>query len=579
MATKDSERSRLVELLWKIKQAVNKTSGHYVHFNMLLNDPNYRDEIITKAGESEDSELRRLAEEAKELNVDGKLVSAPHAANFESAPDGAKTAVEGSSDLGEKGDGEAGPETVQMPHTPPPSRPTRGEVHGRSPGLGIAITAFIVILLGGVLGYLATSENVPGLAGGEIRISGSIVEPTYWTKDQQYLLEGVVFVEAGATLSIEPGTVIRGSAGSSLVVTRDSKIFARGTADEPIVFTSAQSEGLRNRGDWGGVVLLGNAPINRGSAHIEGIPEEDPRGRFGGNNTKHNCGVLEYVRIEFAGYEIGANNELNGLTLGGCSDASIIRYIQVHRGLDDGIEVFGGNVDLSHVVITGAKDDSFDWDMGWRGRVQFMVVQQHPDVGDNAFEGDNWKSQPDAEPRSAPVFYNMTLVGSRNFEQDQRAMTLRRGTGGIFRNAIITGFPLETVDIRGVETARLVETGELDFSNLILFDIGPNGRDYFSKEDDDDGGFAEESYFFDSSRNIRRGENPRLPLEAFDPENPRFTPAGISPAVEGSAPVPTADATSASEHEFWDEAADYIGAVRPGVTKSWLQGWTAFPLN
>lgn len=133
--------------------------------------------------------------------------------------------------------------------------------------------------------------------------------------------------------------------------------------------------------------MLGSAPVNRADAQIEGVPHGDTRGAFGGSDAGSSCGIMEYTRIEFAGFEVYANNELNGLTLGGCGDGTIVRHVQVHRALDDGIEVFGGTVDLQNIVITGAGDDSLDWDMGWRGRVQFLAIQQHADTGDNAFEG------------------------------------------------------------------------------------------------------------------------------------------------------------------------------------------------
>ncbi|HBL87913.1 MAG TPA: hypothetical protein DD399_14085, partial [Alcanivorax sp.] len=139
---------------------------------------------------------------------------------------------------------------------------------------------------------------------------------------------------------------------------------------------------------------------------------------------------IEYARIEFAGFEVYANNELNGLTLGGCGSGTIVRHVQVHRSLDDGVEMFGGTADLRHVLITGAGDDSLDWDWGWRGRVQFLIDQQHPNSGDNAFEADNNGNQHDAEPMSEPVMYNVTLVSPRSHTRHHRAMTLREGTGG-----------------------------------------------------------------------------------------------------------------------------------------------------
>lgn len=223
----------------------------------------------------------------------------------------------------------------------------------------------------------------------EMRIKGSISSDTTWYAETKYYLNGPVFIEGKTRLTIQPGTQIFGEFESTLVVTREAEIYARGQNDKSIIFTSAKPVGTRQRGDWGGIILLGNAPTNRLEANIEGIDENDPRGRFGGQREDNSCGVLEYVRIEFAGFEVFADNELNGLTMGGCGHNTIARYIHVHRAADDGIEMFGGTADLKHILITGAKDDSLDWDMGWRGRVQFMVIQQYNDAGDNGFEADN----------------------------------------------------------------------------------------------------------------------------------------------------------------------------------------------
>lgn len=435
----------------------------------------------------------------------------------------------------------------------------------------ISLGLFVSEPLGRLVGLdVADAEEQPA----ELKISGSILQSTVWRAGTTYHLQGIVFVEAGARLTIEPGTRILGDFGSALIVTRDATLYARGTADAPIVFTSAKPVGQRQPGDWGGVVLLGNAPVNHKDAQIEGVDASDIRGRFGGQDITSNCGVLEYVRIEFAGHEVFANNELNGLTLGGCGNTSIIRHVQVHRGSDDGVEVFGGDVDLKHIVITGAEDDSLDWDMGWTGRVQFLVIQQHGDAGDSAFEADNSRKDHNAQPRSAPTIYNATLIGSRNPERAQRAIVLRLGTAGTFRNFIVDGFPLESIDIRDKVTAALADVGELSFSHMMLHHIGKDGRGFFSPEGgdkDDDNGFDEAGYFAGSARQVLIGEDPRLPAAVRDPLAPTFVPAGGSPAAAASAAIP--------QDEFWDQAANFLGAIRPGSTVTWLDGWTAFPAN
>ena len=420
----------------------------------------------------------------------------------------------------------------------------------------------------------AKKSTWTGESGAET-VDASIIEPTTWTTGRTYRLEGLVFVEGGARLVIEPGVTVLGGPGAALIVTRDSSIHARGTADEPIVFTSSKPEGQRASGDWGGVVLLGDAPVNRGEARVEGIPAGDPRSAFGGPDTRSNCGVLEYARIEFAGYPIGADDELGGLTLGGCGDTTLVSHVQVHRGHDDGIEVLGGSVDLRYVLVSHARDDSLDWDMGWTGRTQFLIVQQHPDVGDNGFEGDNSTDDPDAEPISRPRIYNATMVGSGNADRAQRAMVIRHGSGGEFRNILIVGFPLESVDLRGELTARRIASNTLSFGSIAMSEIGPDGRTFFGDEpgaEDDDGGFDEWRYFSERAPDILLDAPPALGPDAWNLTEPDFTPvaAYIGAGSQWSPPV---------NEGFWDEAASYFGAVRYGERANWMHGWTAWPEN
>ena len=404
-------------------------------------------------------------------------------------------------------------------------------------------------------------------------VATSIVEPTTWRAGRSYRLDGLVFVESGARLVIEPGVTVVGGPGAALIVTRNATLQARGTPTEPIVFTSAKPEGERAAGDWGGVVLLGNAPINRGQASVEGVSHGDRRAAFGGDDPTSNCGVLEYVRIEFAGYPIGAGNELNGLTLGGCGGGTLVRYVQVHRSHDDGIEIFGGTVDLKYVFVSHAGDDSFDWDMGWTGRSQFVIIQQHPDMGDTGFEGDNWPQRPSARPISKPRIYNVTMVGSRSPNRAQRAIVVRHGSGGEFRNFVITGFSLESIDLRGELTAQRIASEMLSFGSIVMSKIGPDGASYFRHEsgiNDDDGGFDERRYFSEIAPDILLEVPDPLGPDAFDLTEPDFKPvaAYIGAGSQWSPPV---------NDEFWDEDASYYGAVRYGAGASWLHGWTACP--
>ncbi len=548
MATSDprDDRVRLVSALWDLKHAtrVQDESGlRYIHFNTLLNDPGYRQQILARAARAESAEIRRIAETALALDVDESL----------------KPGDEGGQARAER----------QAPAGPAPrERLTPSTTSNRFvPGLALITGLTVVALL--VVGFTAGNRFLQHRAGQVETVEGSLFGDVRWEADTTYHLTDMVFVESGATLNIEPGTKILGEPGSALVVTRDARLNARGTRDHPIVFTSARPTGERAAGDWGGVVLLGNAPVNTGTSHIEGIAEDDPRGGFGGSDVHSNCGMLQYARIEFAGHEISANNELNGLTLGGCGDATVLRYIQVHRGQDDGIEFFGGTADLRNALVTRPGDDGLDWDRGWTGRAQFIAVAQGVDEGDNGIEADNYKRDHQATPRSAPTLANVTLLGSGNPHGDERAMTLRRGTAGDLRNLLVADFPAETVDIRDTATVEQINAGNLGFAGTILA-AGPTSTLFAEEagEGDDDGGFDEAAYFADNPNVIT---DARLALEpAGDAIGaPRLIPRLDSPAATAATGVP--------QGEFWDEGARFVGAVRPGNRTTWLDGWTAYP--
>jgi len=553
MHTLSSPRARLVDLLWQLKQAYDQQSEHsevrFIHFNTLLNDDVYRQEIVERAITSGNRRIRDIGLQLRQLNRDGMLLHKRSSGQ----PAGVPMMLN--------------PDIVETVGK-------KGTASTRSSGwLPFALLGLCLIAaLGTGLWYYGNALNT--WVQGETRISGTLQGDQVWRADHGWVLDGLVFVDNHSSLTIEAGARIRALPGSALIITRGGKLFSRGQPDKPVVFTSAQPTGARRAGDWGGVVLLGNALVNRAGATIEGLPEGDQRGAFGGTDDHSSCGVLEYTRIEFAGHELSRDNELNGLTLGGCGDGTIVRHVQVHRGLDDGIEVFGGSVDLKHILITGAGDDSLDWDMGWRGRVQFLVIQQYANSGDNGFEGDNSKSSPNALPRSAPTLYNVTLVSPRSREKFHRAMTIRHGSGGHFHNFIVQGFSGESFDIGGADSARLTQTGELDFANMLVHDIGTRGVSWFDDEQfdrDDDDGFDERQYFMTPDRQIDFAVDPMLPREATTMHNPQFTPAIRSPARNNAVRPPRG--------EFWDEAADYLGAFKPGAMSAWTDSWTEFPVN
>lgn len=443
-------------------------------------------------------------------------------------------------------------------------------------------------------------------------ITGSITEDTSWTADHRYVLarDTIVYVEGQATLSIGPGTTILGEPGSALIVSRDAQIDARGEPDAPVVFTSAQPVGQRKTGDWGGVVLLGNGELNKSSPRqIEGIAGDEPRAQYGGNDPFDSCGALEYARVEFAGFELTDGydgNELNGLTLGGCGVNTFVRHVQVHRGLDDGIEVFGGSVDLKYIVITGAGDDSLDWDEGWTGRVQFGVVQQFPNpddpeigkTGDEGFEGDGALLDVDVDPKdglddvaspySFPTISNVTILGSGDLEAtSQNAMELKEGTAGNLVNLLVARQTGHGVNLLDPQTPAWLAPDApdgpiLSLRDSVFFDVGDGGAQWTRDDgpdlgkDDDDGSFDEAAWLAEPGLGNVFGVDPQLPSP--DPAGDWVTdptrlwiPAPGSIAGEVGGPPPTA--------EFFDSAAEFAGAIRPGSDVAWWDGWTAFPEN
>jgi hypothetical protein len=252
-------------------------------------------------------------------------------------------------------------------------------------------------------------------------VQGNITTNTTWTRDKVYLIKGLVYVDTLVTLTIEPGTVILGdhrTVISTLVVSRGGKLIANGTACNPIVFTSSRAAGSRLRGDWGGITILGRAVSNRGLNNpVEGIADAgNGKSLFGGTDDDDNSGSLRYVRIEFAGYTLLANQELNSLTMGSVGRATTIEYIQTSFGNDDAFEWFGGTVNCNYLVAYKTTDDDLDVDQGYSGTVQFALAIKDPARSDisqsEGFETDNNGSTPfTVTPRTSAKFYNVTQIG------------------------------------------------------------------------------------------------------------------------------------------------------------------------
>lgn len=391
-----------------------------------------------------------------------------------------------------------------------------------------------------------------------------------WAGDQPICLIGPVLVTGEAVLTIKQDTTIVGTPGSMLVVTRDARIEAVGTESAPIVFTSAKPPGTRAAGDWGGVALLGSAPINRmhGDGVFEGLASDDPRGTFGGgddDDLTSNCGTLKYVRIEFTGQDIRENDtNLSALTLAGCGSATRIEFVQAHRGVDDGVEFYGGTVDIKHVVVSGASDESLNWALGYRGRGQFLVLVQFGGTGNNGIEGSNQSDDAvDADPRSRPELFNVTMIGPGGRSQGMR---FRTGSWGTMQNAIIDGFGTAVVNVEHEDsvTGTTGEPIELTIEHSIFLNTGSDGHFPAESGPGDDGGFDEEAFFTDPARSNLVDVDPMF----VDKENFRFKPSSEGPAVD--------DPATAPDDGFFDIHATYRGALNPNGT-DWTSGWTAYP--
>lgn len=303
--------------------------------------------------------------------------------------------------------------------------------------------------LGGGGGGNVSSCDPYGARDGDEVLSGDIAANKTLTADKVWKLTGTVWVNDGATLTIEPCTRVEAVKNSGdpaiLVVTRGGKIVAEGTKDEPILFTSNQPIGSRAPGDWGGVIILGKAPNNQTTTPIiEGLSTSDNRKEYGGTDPNDDSGVLKYVRIEYPGFELSTDNEVNGLTLGSVGKGTTLSYIEVNSSADDAFEWFGGTVDADHLVANNADDDMFDTDFGYTGNLSYLFGRQIlPSEADpNGFESDNQAANfVGPTPVTNPTYDKVTLCGNAGGNPAARyGMVLRRNSHGEISNLVAVGF-------------------------------------------------------------------------------------------------------------------------------------------
>lgn len=422
-------------------------------------------------------------------------------------------------------------------------------------------------------------------------LSGNLTTRTL-TNDRQYLISGQVFIPDGVTVTIQPGTVLYGEKRTRgmLIVDRGGKLIAKGTRENPIVMTSAQEPGERDRGDWGGLVILGRARTNQANPAIEGI---EPLRNFGGDDDNDNSGEYEFLRVEYAGIELTPNNETNSITMGGVGRGTKMEHLVVSYGGDDGFEWFGGSVDGKYLVSISTWDDDMDVDFGHSGNIQFGLVVRNPFFADqsqsNAFECDNGPNDNDVQPYTTATFSNITVYGPRDrvnrsiSANNVQMIDLRRRTAVSIFNSVFTGFP---VGLR-FNTASVTEQyragrGALE-NNIMLHPNTPFAA----------GGGA----VLADVEDIWRAKNQTVQVPGVDadwegfyrgyglnPENffARFTlqtyPSNPNFALLPNGTLATgADFSNPKMGNFFDKTVQYIGGF--GAT-DWTDGWVDFnPLN
>ena len=437
--------------------------------------------------------------------------------------------------------------------------------------------------------------------------------------DTAYTISGFVHVLNGATLTIQPGTIIKGDygvLGSSLMIMRGAKINAVGTAAAPIVFTSSRPAGQRQPGDWGGLILVGNAPNNRnGVVTIEGSGTDGSavvsgKNYFvqynGGNAATDNSGTLAYVRVEFSGFAPLQDQEFNSFTFAAIGSGTRASYLESLAGLDDSFEFFGGGFDLDHLVAFETADDVLDMSEGFSGRIQFVVAQSTtqltPRTGAGFYSVDLEGIENDgcngtgcdlghnSTPYTIPLVANFTIIGCGQAScvgaGGGHGMMLRRGTGGYYVNGVIARWPTDGVSLR--DTATYVRAGstqtpsaaaDLQIRNIVFAET--NGTIF-------QGNTATPATQFEldaTANNLTLSAATAASLFAAIPavgatptsiNDFDFTPAtGSAIATAGLSTFTGAVATKAGS---FVTATPYAGGVAPGGPK-WWQGWTIYVRN
>ena len=414
-----------------------------------------------------------------------------------------------------------------------------------------------------------TIQNLPGVA---YSIAGPVTVGTDVGGD------GSAAGGQAVTLTIQAGAVLFGSSGNDyLVVNRGSRLNALGSAAQPIVFTArANLEGTvtdSSQGLWGGIIMLGRAPISDcnsavagGSANCQQVIEGTTSALYGGAVATDNSGTLQYVQIRYSGVQIAPGNELQGLTMGGVGSNTTIDHVQVHNSSDDGIEIFGGRVNAKHIIVTGADDDSLDTDLGYRGTIQFLIaVHRDASNGDSMIEADS-NGNEDALPRQYTRVSNATFI-QRGTTQGGNAMLLRGGTDYALLNSVAVG-PQACLDIdaTGGTTIRAADPALQDVGPPVFRSVRLACPTAF--RNDGNITVAEiQAIFGTGTNNNNDAHTPSLVNTFINGPNETAVAATDPTAFNAD---PHATVNPAAPNRF--TAVTYIGAVRD-VSDTWYAGW------
>lgn len=404
-------------------------------------------------------------------------------------------------------------------------------------------------------------------------VSGDITADKTLTSDKEWTLKGYVYVKTGATLTIQPGTVIKSDVTEkgALCIERGGKLIANGTAASPIVFTSGKAAGSRAPGDWGGIVILGKAKTNRSATPVIEGGLDRP---YGGTDDNDNSGSLKYVRIEYAGVAAFANSEINGLTLGAVGKGTTLENIQIVYGNDDAYEFFGGTVDAKNLVAFATADDDFDFDFGYTGRIQFAVALRDPlfvDAADagNGVECDNDGSGTTAAPYTHPILSNFTWIGPNNASGTLGNHTFgnkwRRASQFEVYNSVMLGWQKGGLDLESDATAQAYVAGTSKFKYNVVHAVTAPFITNSVAATVLDATALETKAIADG--NVKMTSATGVLTAPFNLTSPDFSP------VAGGAAASGANFTELGNGFF--TATTYKGAIGGG--SNWLQGWTRFP--